>query len=216
MSFHLPVRISGNGKLCFGTSCKVGRDVSFSISSGSKLTFLSNTSVGDGTCISLQHDARAVFGEGVSIYRNCELGITHEWTIGAGSTLEANCSISAREQGFQNRFIIGERSFIGDFTIIDTTGGVMVGNNVAVGPHCILYSHDHEPAVEALAVWKGAIKPGAIKIGDGAWIGARVTILPGVTIGEKAVIGAGSVVTHDVPPYCLAVGVPARVLKNLS
>jgi acetyltransferase-like isoleucine patch superfamily enzyme len=56
---------------------------------------------------------------------------------------------------------------------------------------------------------------GAVSIGNGAWVGARVTILAGVTIGEYAVIGAGAVVTRDVPPRCLAAGVPAKVLKQL-
>jgi acetyltransferase-like isoleucine patch superfamily enzyme len=52
-----------------------------------------------------------------------------------------------------------------------------------------------------------------VRIGKYTWIGGNSTILPGVTVGEGAIIGAGSVVTHDIPPYSVAVGVPAKVIK---
>ena len=55
-----------------------------------------------------------------------------------------------------------------------------------------------------------------IIIGDGVWIGQNAIILPGVSIGDKSIIGAGSVVTHDVPSYCVAVGNPARIIKKYS
>jgi serine acetyltransferase len=216
VSFHLPVRISGNGKLRFGSGCRVEKDVSFNVSPRSLLDFQSNTTVGDGSRITILPGARAVFAEGANIYHDCELTIENEWTIGLGSILASHCSISARENGFPSSFSVGQHSCIGDWTLIDTTGGVTIGNNVAIGPHCIFYSHDHEPAVDGVAAWKGIIKTGAIKIGDGAWIGARVTILPSVTIGERAVVGAGAVVTRDIPAYCLAVGVPAKVVKKTA
>ncbi|MGZ6099020.1 MAG: DapH/DapD/GlmU-related protein, partial [Myxococcaceae bacterium] len=62
----------------------------------------------------------------------------------------------------------------------------------------------------------GPSRSAPIVIGDGAWIAARVTILPGVTIGAGAIIGAGSVVTRDVSPHTLAVGNPARVVRRLN
>jgi acetyltransferase-like isoleucine patch superfamily enzyme len=62
----------------------------------------------------------------------------------------------------------------------------------------------------------GEGKKGNIVIGDNVWIASRATILKGVTIGEGSVIAAGSVVTKDVPPYCVAAGVPAKVIKRLK
>ncbi|MBV4357845.1 hypothetical protein KTO63_11845 [Parasegetibacter sp. MAH-26] len=59
------------------------------------------------------------------------------------------------------------------------------------------------------------MKKAPITIEDGAWIGSRVTILPGVTIGEKSIIAAGAVVTKDVEPYTLVGGVPAKIIKHL-
>jgi acetyltransferase-like isoleucine patch superfamily enzyme len=60
----------------------------------------------------------------------------------------------------------------------------------------------------------GLGKGGAVVVNDGAWIGANTTILPGITIGRKAVVGAGSVVNRDIPPYCVAVGNPCRLVKR--
>lgn len=60
------------------------------------------------------------------------------------------------------------------------------------------------------------IRTEPVRIGRGAWLGQNVVVLPGVTIGAGSVIGANSVVTHDVPPRCIAAGVPARVLRNLD
>ena len=62
--------------------------------------------------------------------------------------------------------------------------------------------------------WRTYARP--IVIGDGCWIGANVTVLPGVTIGRGSVIGAGSVVNKDIPPDCLAVGVPCRVIRKIN
>lgn len=59
-----------------------------------------------------------------------------------------------------------------------------------------------------------AISNGDIKVEDDVWIGSRATILSGITIGQGAVVAAGSVVTHDVPPYCIVAGVPARIMKK--
>lgn len=55
-----------------------------------------------------------------------------------------------------------------------------------------------------------------VNIKDGCWIGEKVVIMPGVTIGKKSVVGAGSIVTHDIPDFCMAVGNPARVIKKYN
>ena len=63
---------------------------------------------------------------------------------------------------------------------------------------------------------QGTIEKGPVRIGRNSWIGIRCSILSGVTIGEHSVIGAGSIVTHDVPPFSIAAGVPARVIKKYN
>ena len=92
-------------------------------------------------------------------------------------------------------------------------GSIRIGRGVALAAGCALYPYDHgiEPGVP---IRRQPIESkGDIVIGDEAWLGTGVIVLAGVTIGEGAVVGAGSVVTRDVPPFAIAVGSPARVVK---
>lgn len=127
-------------------------------------------------------------GEGVVVKRNCYFG--------KGSQLE----VGSRSQ-------LGERARIGP--------QVSIGDDVVMGPEVVIMTTSHgfddlnrpirlqpEPPVRS------------VSIGDDVWIGTRVTILPGVKIGTGAVIGACSVVTKDIPSYAVAVGNPARVIRQ--
>jgi acetyltransferase-like isoleucine patch superfamily enzyme len=86
---------------------------------------------------------------------------------------------------------------------------IVIGNNVAIGPGVTILSASHDYTTIRLHDTGGAVH-----IGDYAWIGAGAVILPNVTIGEGAVVGAGAVVARDVPPWTIAVGIPARPVKD--
>ncbi|EER15029.1 Maltose O-acetyltransferase, putative [Perkinsus marinus ATCC 50983] len=97
-----------------------------------------------------------------------------------------------------------------DLVILDTCP-VRIGNNVFLGPGVNLYAADHPRAASAR---KHLIEYGApITIGDDVWIGGRVVVIPGVTIGSGCIIGGGSVVTKDIPPGMIAAGNPCKVIK---
>jgi acetyltransferase-like isoleucine patch superfamily enzyme len=89
-----------------------------------------------------------------------------------------------------------------------------VGNNVNIGQHVILsgLNHDYQDILNEPSMQKVFSKQ--IVIQDNVWIGANSVILPGISIGAHSMIGAGSVVTKDIPAYCLAVGNPARIVKQ--
>jgi maltose O-acetyltransferase len=104
---------------------------------------------------------------------------------------------------------IGKRSVINHGCLLYTTGGLIIGENVSIsaGAWLVTGTHDmNDP------LFPDSYKP--IVIGDYAWIGARATVLAGVTIGEGAVVMAGAVVARDVPPYAVVGGVPARVVSQ--
>ena len=109
--------------------------------------------------------------------------------------------------------VIGNSSGIGRGC--EVNNGVTIGNNVMIGPDVLIYTQNHNmsnPDEPMSHQGFKAIEP--VIIEDNVWIGARVCILPGVTIGEGSVIGACAVVSKSIPPYSVAVGNPARVVKN--
>lgn len=108
---------------------------------------------------------------------------------------------------------LGNRSGIG--IDCEITGPVKIGDNVMMGPEVIIYTSGHKFDLTDIPMMdQGSTEPKPVIIGDDVWLGRRVIIMPGVTIGQGSVIGAGAVVTKDVPPYSVAVGVPAKVVKN--
>jgi len=89
-------------------------------------------------------------------------------------------------------------------------GQVFIGKHVMMGPEVMIITQNHKYSAET---FEGAVV-GDVKIDDYVWLGARAIILQGVTIGQKAIVGAGAVVTRDVPPYAIVGGSPARIIKS--
>lgn len=108
---------------------------------------------------------------------------------------------------------IGSNCYINYNCVLLDCARVTIGNNVLIGPNCGIYTAIHPLDSETRLQGLETAQPITIK--DGVWLGGNVVILPGVTIGEKTVIGAGSVVTKDIPDHVLAYGKPCRVIKTL-
>ncbi len=110
---------------------------------------------------------------------------------------------------------IGKGCIIGESNVIRGPGGVSIGDNVLTAPLVQILSSNHIYDDPNRPVIDQGVTAEGITIEDGVWLGAGVIVLDGVTIGRNSVIGAGAVVTADVPPYSLAIGTPARVIKDL-
>jgi maltose O-acetyltransferase len=115
---------------------------------------------------------------------------------------------------FGKNISIGDDVYINFGCVILDCGPVTIGNQVLIGPNVGIYDASH--ALDAQERMDGALIPGKIRIGNRVWIGGGTIILPGVTIGDDTVIGAGSIVTHDIPSGVVAVGNPCRVLRKLT
>ena len=107
---------------------------------------------------------------------------------------------------------IGEDCFIQQCCTFFGRGGITIGNGVFIGPKCNLITINHDVNPENRSATYG--RP--IVIEDKVWIGINSTILPGVKIGYGAIVGAQSVVTHDVPPMTIVAGNPARIIKKIE
>lgn len=130
----------------------------------------------------------------------------HICCIGKNVNIEKNAY-------FTPQLTIGDNSGVG--VDCEIYGPVTIGDNVMMGPEVVIFTSDHEYSrtdIPMMEQGNGPVEP--VSIGNDCWIGRRAMIMPGVHIGDGCVIGAGAVVTKDVPPYSVAGGVPARVLKS--
>lgn len=109
---------------------------------------------------------------------------------------------------------IGENFYANHNLIILDPAKVKFGNNVFIGPNCSFYTPEHP--LDAKTRNEGLEYAKPITIGNNVWFGGSVTVLSGVTIGDNCVIGAGSVVTKDIPPNSVAYGNPCKVAKSLK
>ena len=159
-----------------------------------RLTLGSHCFIDDNVTIYAHPDGGEVrLGEGVHLYRGTivEVGRGGSVTIGDHTHIQSSCNI----KGF--------------------LGNTHIGSHVQIAPHCGFSPYEH--GFDDLSTdirQQEIISAGDIVIGDNAWLGLSVQVLDGVTIGTGTVVGAGAVVTKPLPPNCVAVGVPARVVRQ--
>lgn len=132
-----------------------------------------------------------------------------------GKLLLESCGTNVNiERGatFSSKVQIGDNSGIGINAFLQ--GRVVIGKNVMMGPECIIYTINHAfSRVDISMREQGLQEEKPVAIGDDVWIGGRVIILPGVKIGSGVIIGAGSVVTKNIPDYAIVGGNPATIRK---
>ena len=129
-------------------------------------------------------------------------------SIGEGCLIQDRVYLRA---GIDGRIEIGDGAALNSFVQMYGHGGITIGHDSQVGPNTVITTTGHDyMATDLLQNYS------PVRIGRRVWIGANCTIVPGVTIGDQAVIGAGAVVTRDIPPRCVALGVPARVVRHFD
>lgn len=115
---------------------------------------------------------------------------------------------------YKNEMVIGDRTFIGQQCFLHSAGGIVIGKSVGIGPGVRVLTSKHAEAGRGVPILDSPVELGQVVIEDDADIGIGAILLPGVRVGRGAQIGAGAVVASDVPPYAVAAGVPARVLRE--
>lgn len=117
--------------------------------------------------------------------------------------------------GDYRHLVMGERAYLGKGCLLDLVEAIEIGDEAAVSAACALLTHGDPGTGRFMEQTYFPRVTGAIRIGRGAWIGAGAVVLPGVTVGAYSVVGAGAVVRHDVEPYSVVAGVPARLIRRL-
>ncbi|GAB3525638.1 DapH/DapD/GlmU-related protein [Arthrobacter monumenti] len=112
---------------------------------------------------------------------------------------------------FGKNIILGERIFINSGCKFQDQGGVVIGDDCLIGHNTVMATLNHD----LMPSRRADMHPAPIVVGRNVWIGSNVTVLPGVTISDNAVVAAASVVTRDVPENTIVVGSPARVVRSV-
>jgi acetyltransferase-like isoleucine patch superfamily enzyme len=157
-----------------------------------------------GAGVRIEHPECVSLGDGVHLSDFCWISILTE-----------NRETGRPALPLQPELTIGEHTYIGRFATLACINRVAIGSNVMISDRVFIGDALHGHARPDLPIKdQYMVSPGPVMIGDGTWIGINVSILPNVTIGRNCVIGANSVVTSDIPDYCVAAGAPARVLRK--
>lgn len=147
---------------------------------------------------------QCVFEAGVLIFHPERVFIGQGVYVGHNSILKGY---------YQNDLHIGDHTWIGQQCFMHSAGGIFIGQHVGIGPAVKIISSKHAEAGRDVPILLSPLEFAPVRIEDDADIGTGAVILPGVTIGKGAQIGAGAVVSHDIPAFAVAAGVPARVLR---
>jgi acetyltransferase-like isoleucine patch superfamily enzyme len=115
---------------------------------------------------------------------------------------------------YQGRMVIGSNTWIGQAVFFHAAGNITIGENVGIGPHVKILTSFHAEAGREVPILGAPIETAPVVVEADADVGIAAILLPGITVGRGAQVGAGAVVTHDVPPYAVVAGNPARVLRT--
>jgi acetyltransferase-like isoleucine patch superfamily enzyme len=158
------------------------------------------------TTVKFRYIKRCI-GKGTVVGMRTEITNSANVRIGNDCLLQDGIYMRA---GTEGRITIGDRAALNSFCRLFGHGTITIGEDTQIGPCSLVTTTEHNYHDDLAAHFKPVV------IGKGVWIGANVTVLPGVEIGDFAVIGAGSVVMKNIPPRCVALGFPARVVKRLD
>ena len=152
-------------------------------------------------------------GKGCTLEADTNLTVGEDSTIGPGSELLVYRSHFSRP--LDAELIIGRHVRITARCRITCAGRITIGDDALFGPDVFITDHNHGMDPEAAGGYSPQdITIRNVAIGEGVWLGQRVCVLPGVTVGAHSIVGANSVVTRDIPPYSIAVGAPAKIIKK--
>ena len=164
---------------------------------------------------SIKSADRIVLGEGVRIESGCRIqGPEHSegvLMIGKKCVFRNDAYISAR----RGELLISDYCYFAHRSWIGGRGRIFIGQNSIFGPNVVVISSNHDLNCDSVPRFDFPEIPGEIRIGNNVWIGANVVILPGSSVGDNSIVGAGSVVAGEIGPNCLALGNPASVRRDL-
>lgn len=210
------VEFRGTGGIEIGDQVKIDRGVTFNSSGQNNRICIEKQvqikrdaqldSSGQNNTISIHSRARLGWG-----IRLSSAGDNSQLIIGEAACLDRGVDIKSHNNG---RIEIGPGTYLGPYTCIAGPGHITIGKDCLIASHSAIYAGNHQFADLNQKIRDQGVISKGIVIEDDCWLGSGVRVLDGVTIHQGSVIGAGAVVTKDIPPYSVAVGVPAKAIAN--
>ncbi|WP_294413164.1 acyltransferase [uncultured Ruminococcus sp.] len=155
-----------------------------------------------------------------SIELRCPKNVKISYPIFLGENCKLLCwdeySSGSKKQKLQPELILGSNIHATRDFVVQCANKVCIGNNVLIASNVFIIDYNHGLSPESVSYLDNQLDTDTVIIEDGVWIGNNVTILPGVIIGKKSIIAAGSVVTKSIPQYSIAAGNPAKVIKKYN
>lgn len=167
-----------------------------------------------GVEIDVGRDNNLKIGDRVNLSRDVRIGVTgqrNKIRLANLVSLDRGVDLKAHHGG---KLEIGEHTYIGPYTCISGYGKIEIGKDCLIASHSSIYAHNYDFNDPTKNIREQGFNYKGIRIEDNCWLGSGVRVVDGVTIGRGSVIGAGAVVTKDIPPYSIAVGVPAKVIDS--
>jgi acetyltransferase-like isoleucine patch superfamily enzyme len=162
--------------------------------------------------VSFHYPGRIRIGDGTGIGRNVTLRANTEEDAGIELGRDVSINDAVVINANRGRVTLGDRSWLGPFCLVYGNGGVTIGSNVLVAGHSSINTVSHSIDRCDIPVNDQPVVIDPVVIEDDVWIGLNAVIMQGVTIGRGSIVGAGAVVNKPIPPWSIAVGVPARVI----
>ena len=211
-----PIICEGKGNLIFGAQLTLESQVNLGIALKGRLKGGDFNIICQESTILINENCQLTIGDRFKLGKGSRLYIQNNWEFGNDVSIETNCAVFSREPNLYGRLYLKNNSHIADGCIIDVSDDIIIMENVAIGPNCTFYTHDHEYTDFNLPAWGGEKYSKKIVVGKNSWLGSNVTILPGVIIGDHVVVAAGSVVTKDLDSKSVYGGVPAKLIRKIN
>lgn len=173
-----------------------------SVGAGSRIYSLSNVKISQGVTIGDNVLLDGLSVDGVHLGRNC--------SIGSNSIIKASGTLTSIGKGIS----IGDNVGIGEFAHVGGAGGVVIGDDTIAGPYLSIHPENHLFSQPDVLIREQGVSRKGILVGSNCWIGAKVTLLDGCSIGSNCVVAAGAVVRGSFPDNVVIGGVPARIINR--
>jgi acetyltransferase-like isoleucine patch superfamily enzyme len=207
-------KLTNNNIISFGKKTNIAEHCHIITSDQGKLIAKDSFSMQE--CVKLIVHNQLSVGNNVTFANNAKLKVFGIWVMEDSTTIGEYTQIAPMESGYKGNLKLHKNSSIGPYCWIDLSNNITFEQGSVVGPFGIIYTHNHNYSEAKDRLSKGSVTTAPVVIGKNSWVGAKVTILPGITIGHHSVVAAGSVVTKNVEPYSVYAGNPAKKIKDIN